>query len=82
VVDDLFGATQEKPAVAAVEPGYCYGTIGKVNCYTQPLGARKQIGYEGPRHVPPQALALSAPDDPVSPTWLVSCVDTSQSRSF
>ncbi|MDA0340196.1 MAG: hypothetical protein O3B74_01195 [Proteobacteria bacterium] len=61
VVDDLFGAKQVKPAVAAVEPRYCYRTIGKVNCYTQPLGgeeANRLIGYEG---AAPRATSSTGP---------------------
>jgi len=42
VVDDLFGAKKEKPTVVAVEPRYCYRTIGKVNSYTQPLGGEEE----------------------------------------
>ncbi|UUX49429.1 hypothetical protein NUH88_18755 [Nisaea acidiphila] len=34
-----------------VEPRYCYKTLGKVNCYSQPLDgkeANRLVGYEGP----------------------------------
>lgn len=34
-----------------VEPRYCYKTLGKVNCYAQPLDgkeANRLVGYEGP----------------------------------
>ncbi len=64
MVDDLFGATQEKPAVAVVEPRYCYGTIGKVNCYTQPLGGEGEnrlIGYEGAAPRPTSSIGPLRP---------------------
>lgn len=35
----------------APEPRYCYRTLGKVNCYAQPLDgseANRLVGYEGP----------------------------------
>ena len=41
MVDDLFGPKKEKPAVATVEPRYCYRTIGKVNSYIHPLGGEE-----------------------------------------
>ena len=45
----------EEPLAAVVEsPLYCYGTIGKQDCYLEPLPReqRRLIGYQGP---PPQA---------------------------
>lgn len=52
VVDDLFGNEKAEPKkIVAVEPRYCYRTIGKVNCYAQPLDgqeANRLIGYDGP----------------------------------
>lgn len=50
-IDEVFGKNQEPKNVVAAEPRYCYRTIGKVNCYTQPLEgqeANRLIGYDGP----------------------------------
>jgi hypothetical protein len=49
-IDEVFGK-KEEPKVVAVEPRYCYRTIGKVNCYAEPLEgqeANRLIGYDGP----------------------------------
>ena len=49
-IDEVFGK-KEEPKVVAVEPRYCYRTIGKVNCYAQPLEgneANRLVGYDGP----------------------------------
>ena len=43
------------------EPRYCYKTIGKINCYTQPLdgaAANRLVGYQGPS---PRASAGTGP---------------------
>ena len=48
-IDKLFmEGTKQSRAVA--QPVYCYRTIGKVNCYSQPLPgkeANRLIGYDG-----------------------------------
>ena len=44
-----------------VEALYCYRTIGKVNCYTEPLKgeeANRLVGYEG---VPPRSASGTGP---------------------
>jgi hypothetical protein len=49
--DEVFGRKAEPKKVVAVEPRYCYRTIGKVNCYAQPLEgqeANRLVGYDGP----------------------------------
>ena len=48
-IDKLFmeGTKQSR---ALPQSGYCYRTIGKVNCYSQPLPgqeANRLIGYDG-----------------------------------
>lgn len=53
-VADLFATDKsaaKQPATPVIEPRYCYRTLGKVNCYTQPLPgeeANRLIGYQGP----------------------------------
>jgi hypothetical protein len=50
-VNDLFGQKKPPAKVVAAEPRYCYRTIGKVNCYAQPLEgneANRLVGYDGP----------------------------------
>ena len=48
-VDRLFGkAGAGAPLIS--EPRYCYRTIGKVNCYSEPLKgqeANRLVGYDG-----------------------------------
>jgi hypothetical protein len=51
VVDDLFGGKEVAKRPVAAEPRYCYRTIGKVNCYAEPLPgeeANRLVGYDGP----------------------------------
>ena len=53
-------AKQSAPAVQE-SPRYCYRTLGKVNCYTQPLPAgeaNRLVGYEGPA---PRATSGTGP---------------------
>mgnify|MGYP003673496824 CR=1 FL=1 len=41
---------QQEPAPQP-DPIYCYKTLGKINCYTQPLDgseANRLVGFEGP----------------------------------
>jgi len=48
-VDTIFGVKDE-PARVASEPRHCYRTIGKVNCYSEPLKgeeANRLVGYDG-----------------------------------
>lgn len=65
-VNDVSTAFQPKPAEPAPPPptSYCYRTIGKVNCYSQPLPgseANRLIGYQGP---PPRSSSGSGPLSP------------------
>lgn len=65
-VNDVSTAFQPKPAEPAPQapPTYCYRTIGKVNCYSQPLPAseaNRLIGYQGP---PPRSSSGSGPLSP------------------
>lgn len=49
-VTTAFDSPKEQPA-PAIEPRYCYRTLGKVNCYPQPLPAseaNRLVGYQGP----------------------------------
>ena len=44
----LYGSKDN--SVSVTEPLYCYKTIGKVNCYSEPLKgeeANRLIGYDG-----------------------------------
>ncbi|MBM86583.1 MAG: hypothetical protein CMM47_11240 [Rhodospirillaceae bacterium] len=48
-VDRVFGKN-EKVAPMKSEQRYCYRTIGKVNCYPEPLKgqeANRLVGYDG-----------------------------------
>jgi hypothetical protein len=50
-IDRTFGKKEEPKKTVATEPRYCYRTIGKVNCYAEPLEgqeANRLIGYDGP----------------------------------
>jgi hypothetical protein len=50
-IDQVFGKKEEPRKIVAAEPRYCYRTIGKVNCYAEPLEgqeANRLIGYDGP----------------------------------
>ncbi len=54
---------QDTPEPQAA-PTYCYRTLGKVNCYSQPLPAseaNRLVGYEGPA---PRASSGSGPLSP------------------
>lgn len=58
------GAREPVKEVKAPEPRYCYKTIGKVNCYSQPLDgseSNRLVGYDGPAPRP------SAGTGPLSP---------------
>ena len=59
-IDKLFmGGTQQSRAVP--QSVYCYRTIGKVNCYSQPLPgqeANRLIGYDGKS---PRSTAATGP---------------------
>jgi hypothetical protein len=49
-IKDMISGSGNPPATAAAESLYCYRTIGKVNCYTEPLKgqeANRLIGYDG-----------------------------------
>ena len=49
-IKDMIRGSGNSPATAAAESLYCYRTIGKVNCYTEPLKgqeANRLIGYDG-----------------------------------
>jgi hypothetical protein len=65
-VDDVtaaFDPPKEEPKPEAA-PTYCYRTLGKVSCYTQPLPAREAnrlVGYEGPA---PRASSGTGPLSP------------------
>ena len=59
-IDKLFmeGTKQSR---AMPQPVYCYRTIGKVNCYSQPLPgqeANRLIGYDGKS---PRSTAATGP---------------------
>jgi hypothetical protein len=59
-VDAVFGE-KEEPGPVAVEPRYCYRTIGKVNCYAEPLDgneANRLVGYDGPA---PRSTSATGP---------------------
>jgi|GEM_PF-472921 len=65
-VNDVSTAFQPKPEAPLAPPptSYCYRTIGKVNCYTQPLPgseANRLIGYQGP---PPRSSSGTGPLSP------------------
>lgn len=65
-VNDASAAFQPKPEDPPPPPptSYCYRTIGKVNCYSQPLPgseANRLIGYQGP---PPRSSSGTGPLSP------------------
>lgn len=56
--------TPETAAAAPPAPSYCYRTLGKVNCYSQPLPAseaNRLVGYQGP---PPRSTSGTGPLSP------------------
>jgi hypothetical protein len=60
-IDDVFGRKDEPKKIVAADPRYCYRTIGKVNCYAEPLEgqeANRLIGYDGPA---PRSTAGTGP---------------------
>lgn len=64
--DDVSAAFQPKPEAPPPPPppSYCYRTLGKVNCYSQPLPgneANRLIGYQGP---PPRSTSGTGPLSP------------------
>lgn len=62
-VTTAFDPPKEEPA-PQVEPRYCYRTLGKVNCYPQPLPAseaNRLVGYQGPA---PRASSGTGPLSP------------------
>lgn len=62
-VTTAFDPAKEQPA-PAIEPRYCYRTLGKVNCYPQPLPAseaNRLVGYQGPA---PRAHSGTGPLSP------------------
>ena len=59
-IDKVFGDNSEKDR-AIPEAVYCYRTIGKVNCYSEPLPgqeANRLIGYDGKS---PRSTAATGP---------------------
>ena len=65
-VNDVSAAFQPKPEAPPppLTPSYCYRTIGKVNCYSQPLPgneANRLVGYQGP---PPRSSSGTGPLSP------------------
>lgn len=62
-VTTAFNPPRQEPRVD-VEPRYCYRTLGKVNCYPQPLPAseaNRLVGYQGPA---PRASSGTGPLSP------------------
>lgn len=62
-VKTAFEPPKEEPE-PEVEPRYCYRTLGKVNCYPQPLPAseaNRLVGYQGPA---PRATSGTGPLSP------------------
>lgn len=64
--DDVSAAFQPKEEAPPqqVPTSYCYRTLGKVNCYSQPLPgseANRLIGYQGP---PPRSTSGTGPLSP------------------
>ena len=60
-IDEVFGRKVQPKKIMAVESLYCYRTIGKVNCYAEPLEgqeANRLIGYDGPA---PRSTAGTGP---------------------
>ncbi len=65
-VGDMSRALQPKEEAPPPPPppSYCYRTLGKVNCYSQPLPgneANRLIGYQGP---PPRSSSGTGPLSP------------------
>ena len=59
-IDKLF-MEDTKQIRAVPQPVYCYRTIGRVNCYSQPLPgqeANRLIGYDGKS---PRSTAATGP---------------------
>jgi len=59
-IDKLF-MEDTKQIRAVPQPVYCYRTIGKVNCYSQPLPgqeANRLVGYDGKS---PRSTAATGP---------------------
>ena len=59
-IDKLF-MEDMKQIRAVPQPVYCYRTIGKVNCYSQPLPgqeANRLVGYDGKS---PRSTAATGP---------------------
>ena len=59
-IDKLF-MEDNKQIRAVPQPVYCYRTIGKVNCYSQPLPgqeANRLVGYDGKS---PRSTAATGP---------------------
>lgn len=59
-IDSIIKMSDEKSPLI-VETLYCYRTIGKVNCYTEPLKgqeANRLVGYEG---VSPRSTSGTGP---------------------
>ena len=62
-VKTAFDPPREEPT-PDIEPRYCYRTLGKVNCYPQPLPAseaNRLVGYQGPA---PRAHSGTGPLSP------------------
>ena len=62
-VTAAFQPPKEEPE-PAVTPTYCYRTLGRVNCYPQPLPAseaNRLVGYQGPA---PRASSGTGPLSP------------------
>lgn len=60
-VKTAFEPPKEPEPTPQAPPRYCYRTLGKVNCYTQPLPAseaNRLVGYEGPA---PRATSGTGP---------------------
>jgi hypothetical protein len=65
-MNDVSNALQPKQEEPALPPptSYCYRTLGKVNCYSQPLPgdqSNRLIGYQGP---PPRSTSGTGPLSP------------------
>jgi hypothetical protein len=59
-IDSIIKLSDEKSPLI-IEALYCYRTIGKVNCYTEPLKgqeANRLVGYEG---VSPRSASGTGP---------------------
>ena len=62
-VGSVFESSEDESSKPAPPPSprYCYRTIGKVQCYAQPLSASESnrlVGYDGP---PPRATSGTGP---------------------